>query len=83
MNINTICNENECFNENDNLVNFYVKKYEIEEHPLILYINTSINDYDELVKYNNKINTIFKKEIQIYNQVNKLIGFVNQASLDH
>ena len=58
LNINTIFNENECFNENDNLVNFYVKKYEIEELPLILSINTNINDYDELVKYNNKINTI-------------------------
>ena len=45
--------------------------------------NTNINDYDELVKYNNKINTIFKKEIQLYNQVYKLIGFVNQASLAH
>ena len=83
LNINTICNENKCFNENDNLVNFYVKKYEIEELPLILSINTNINDYNELVKYNNKINTIFKKGIQLYNQVYKLIGFVNQASFDH
>ena len=42
-----------------------------------------VNDWDELVKYNNKINTIFKKEIQLENQVYKLIGFSTQASLDH
>ena len=26
ININAICNENDCFNENGNIVNFYVKK---------------------------------------------------------
>ena len=36
MNINTICNEEQCYSDDDKNVNFYVKKYEILELPLIL-----------------------------------------------
>ena len=33
INIKTIYNERECFYENDNLLNFYIKKYDIIETP--------------------------------------------------
>ena len=60
INLNTICNESQCFSEDDANIQYYVKKYEIIEIPYILSINTNINDYNELVKYNEFINKILK-----------------------
>ena len=51
--------------------------------PYILSINTNINDYSELIKYNDFINKIFKKEIKLYNIYYKLVGFVIQPSIKH
>ena len=41
--------------------------------PCILSINTNINDYSELMKYNDFINKIFKNEIKLYNIDYKLV----------
>ena len=83
INLNTICNESQCFSEDDTNVQFYVNKYEILEMPYILSINTNINDYAELIKYNDFINNIFKNEIKLYNIDYKLVGFVTQPSINH
>ena len=41
-------NEEQCYSENNNNIQFYVKKYEILEMPLILSLNTNINEFAEL-----------------------------------
>ena len=51
MNINKICNEPQCTNEDDKNINFYIKKYEIIELLFILSINTDLSSYDLLIKY--------------------------------
>ena len=81
INLNTICNESQCYSEDDKNVQFYVKKYEILEMPFILSINTNINNYSELIKYNDFINKIFKNEIKLYNIDYKLVGFVTHSLL--
>ena len=48
ININTICQEEKCANENASIVNWYIKKYSIIEMPLILSINININDFNQL-----------------------------------
>ena len=48
INLNTICNKDKCYSENYKNVQFYVKKYEILEMPLILLLNTNINEFAEL-----------------------------------
>ena len=35
--------------DNDNIANWYMKKYEILEMPLFLSININVNDYKKLV----------------------------------
>ena len=65
MNIHTICNEDECYSENDIDVNFYIKKYEIIQLPLILSINTNLSNFDLLKKKKAFINKILKKEISL------------------
>ena len=83
INLNTICNEDECYSENDKNVQFYVKKYEILEMPLILSLNTNINEFKDLKKYSQFISKIFKNEIILYETSYKLIGFVTQPSIKH
>ena len=41
--LNTIYNEAQCYSENDKNIQFYVRKYEILEIPLILKLNNNIN----------------------------------------
>ena len=43
-NINPICREKNCKNEDYGLVNWYIKKYQILEMPLFLSININNND---------------------------------------
>ena len=83
IDLNTICNESQCFSEDDRRVQFYVKKYEILEMPYILSINTNINNYNELIKYKDFINKIFKYEVNLYDIDYKLVGFVTQPSSNH
>ena len=83
INLNTICNEEQCYSENNNNLQFYVKKYEILEMPLILSLNTNINEFAELKKYSQFISKIFKNEIILYETSYKLIGFVTQPSEKH
>ena len=46
MDINTICQDEKCSDENENMMNWYIKKYNIIEMPFILSINININDYN-------------------------------------
>ena len=66
MNINTICNEEQCYSDNDKNVNFYVKKYVILELPLILSINTNLSNFNLLLKNKDFLNKIMKNEITLY-----------------
>ena len=63
MNINKNCNEEQCYSEDDKNVNFYVKKYEILQLPLILSINTNLSNFNLLIKNKYFLNKIMKKEI--------------------
>ena len=84
ININTICKEIQCYNENDyNNINFYAKKYEILELPPILSINININDYSSLLKYNKRTVEIFTNNITIYDFEYKLIGFITLPNETH
>ena len=62
MDINTICQDEKCSEENENMMNWYIKKYNIIEMPFILSINKYIkyiNDYNQLRAYKEFINKIF------------------------
>ena len=83
INLNTICQEECCSNNNDNQVNWYIKKYEINSMPQILSFNININDYSKLKKYTDFINKIFVNDISLYNTNYKLIAFVTQPKPKH
>ena len=83
MNINTICNEESCYSDDDKLVNFYVKKYDIIEFPPILSINTNVNNLNELLSYKDFINKIFVNIISTNNIQYELIAFVTQPYENH
>ena len=83
MNINTICNEEQCYSEDDKNVNFYVKKYEILELPLILSINTNLSNFNLLIKNKDFLNKILKNEIILYGEKYLLLGFVTQPYQNH
>ena len=83
MNINTICNEEQCYSDNDKNVNFYVKKYVILELPLILSINTNLSNFNLLLKNKDFLNKIMKNEITLYGEKYLLLGFVTQPYQNH
>ena len=56
INLNIICQEESCVGENDNIVNWYIKKYKIVNIPQIIAINVNINDYELLKQYQEFIN---------------------------
>ena len=49
--------------------------------PLILSLNTNINEFSDLKKYSQFISKIFKNEIILYETSYKLIGFITQPSV--
>ena len=51
--------------------------------PLILSINTNINDYNQLISYKEFINKIFLQKITLYNNNYNLLGFITQPSFNH
>ena len=51
--------------------------------PYILPINTNINNYNELIKYKDFINKIFKYKVNLYDIDYKLVGFVTQPSSNY
>ena len=81
MDINTICQDEKCSDEKETIVNWYIKKYDILEMPIILSINTNINDYNKLISYKEFINKIFLQKITLYNNNYNLLGFITQPSL--
>ena len=50
MNIHTICNEEQCYGEDDKNMNFYVKKYEISQLQLILSVGANLSNFNLLIK---------------------------------
>ena len=62
MDINTICQDEKCSDEKETIVNWYIKKYDILEMPIILSINTNINDYNKLISYKEFIIKYFFKK---------------------
>ena len=82
INLNTICQEEPC-NDNENIENWYIKKYEILEMPLFLSINININEYKKLVSFQKFINQIFINSINLYKNNYKLIAFVTQPKPNH
>ena len=82
INLNTICQEEIC-SDNDNNVNWYIKKYEILEMPLFLSINININEYKKLASFKKFINQIFIDNINLYKNNYKLIAFVTQPKPNH
>ena len=83
MNIHTICNEEQGYSEDDKNVNFYVKKYEILQLPLILSINTNLSNFNSLIKNKDFLNKIMKKEIKLYGEKYSLLGFITQPYQNH
>ena len=83
MDINTICQDEKCSDEKETIVNWYIKKYNILEMPIILSINTNINDYNKLISYKEFINKIFLQKITLYNNNYNLLGFITQPSFNH
>ena len=81
--LKTICNLPECYSEDDSMVNFYVKKYEINDMPPILSINTNINDFKLLNDNKDFINKVFKREIYFIKIKYNLIAFVAQPIALH
>ena len=51
INLNTICQEEICVKDENTLIKWYIKIYEIIKMSLILSINTKINGYDILFKH--------------------------------
>ena len=58
INLNTICNENQYYSDDDTLVQFNVKKYEKIDMPIVLSINTNINEHRNLENYNDLVDFI-------------------------
>ena len=83
MDINTICQDEKCSEENENMMNWYIKKYNIIEMPFILLINTNINDYNQLIAYKEFINKIFLQKIKLYNNNYNILGFITSPSFNH
>ena len=64
ININTICKENECYKEDDDsVINFYVKTYEIINLPLVLAININLVSYDSLLEKKDLLIKFLKKKL--------------------
>ena len=83
IDINTICNKKEFYLEDDNSVNFYIKKYEILNVPFILLLNMNLKDYNLVMNYKDIINKIFITEINLYGFNYQLIGLETQPSVNH
>ena len=83
MDINTLCQDEKSSEENENIMNWYIKKYNIIEMPFILSINTNINDYNQLIAYKEFINKIFLQKITLYNNNYNLLGFITQPSFNN
>ena len=63
LNINTNCNEEHLYREDNQNVNFYVKKYEILELPFILSFKTNLSNFILLIKNKDFLNKIMKNDI--------------------
>lgn len=84
INLNTICNLESCYDPNDDTItNFFIKKYEINEVPLILSINTNINEFSTLLQKKDFINKVFKYNISLYHKNYKLISLVTAPTQNH
>ena len=78
MNVHTICNEEQCYSEDDKKCEFLCKRYKILKLPLILSINTNLSNFNWLIKNKEFLNKIMKKEIKLYGEKYLLIGLITQ-----
>ena len=63
INLNIICQEESCKNEDELIVNWYIKKYEVFGMQRILLFNTYLNGYYTLISYESLINKLFIESI--------------------
>ena len=61
LNINIIYNEEQWYREDNENMNFFVKKYEILELPFILSFNTNLSNFILLIKNKDFFNKIIWK----------------------
>ena len=62
IDIHKICSEEICVENKGKDFQFYIKKYTILDMPLILSINTNLNEFDYMIDKTQFIYTIFKKK---------------------
>ena len=83
IDIHTICTEEICAEKKDNDIQYYIKKYTIIAMPLILTINTNLNEFDSMVDNKQFINALFKNKIELFGANYKLIGLMTQPYENH
>ena len=64
-------------------IQYYIKKYTIIAMPLILSINTNLNEFDSMVDNKQFINALFKNKIELFGANYKLIGLMTQPYENH
>ena len=83
IDIHTICSEEACAENKDKDVQYYIKKYTILNMPMILSINTNLNEFDYMLDKKHFINTIFKNKIELFGFSYNLIGLMTQPYENH
>jgi len=68
-----ICDQNECIENNNNILNIYYNNLII---PYVLSIHIDIEEYDKLLIYKNRINAIFTDTIKLKNSNYTLVGII-------
>lgn len=81
--MHTICNEKICDENKDKGIQFYIKKYTILDMPLILSINTNLNEFGYMIDKKQFNNTIFKNRIELFGCSYNLIGMMTQSYKNH
>ena len=68
-----ICDQNECIENNNNILNIYYNNIVI---PYVQSVHIDIEEYDKLLEYKNKSNLIFADTIQLKNSNYTLVGII-------
>ena len=68
-----ICDQNECIENNNNILNIYYNNIVI---PYVLSIHIDIEEYDTLLKYKPRINSVFADTIKLKNSNYTLVGII-------
>ena len=68
-----ICDQNECIENNNNILNIYYNNIVI---PYVLSIHIDIEEYHTLLKYKPRINSVFADTIKLKNSNYTLVGII-------